>query len=160
APGTGSARVQLTDYATAQPATLHCGSTPYNPLEAWPFNGPSPSFAIRSFWCGDGGPGSWAVGGPPLPAGAGPPQTAINYGGVIVRTPYRIIEGPSATAPAKGEIIPGYPKAIKPAQVADGLSNTMVISEKLVRSDLYEGQTPPPPDNAAGRVSDDKGWAD
>ncbi|QEG35446.1 DUF1559 family PulG-like putative transporter [Bythopirellula goksoeyrii] len=160
APGTGPARVQLTDYATAQPATLYCGSSPYDPLAAWPFNGPNPAFAIRSYWCGDGGPGSWAVAGPPLPPGASPPQTAINYGGVIVRTPYRRITGASANAPAVGEIIPGYPNAIKPAQVSDGLSNTLVISEKLVRSDLYEGQQPAPPDDAAGRVSDDKGWAD
>ena len=161
-PGTGPQNVQLTDYATAQPAgnaSQYCGGIEYVPLEAWPFSGPSPQFAILSFWCGDGG-GGWG--------GATPnPLTAANYGGVIVRTPYRV-EGPcslgvtcalvTATTPAKGEIIPGFPTAIKPAQVADGMSNTLVISEKVVRADLYEGQPAPPP--GGGGVSDDKGWAD
>jgi hypothetical protein len=46
--------------------------------------------------------------------------------------------------------VPGYATAIKPGQVTDGLSNTFIISEKVVRSDKYEG----------GDVSDDAGWAD
>jgi prepilin-type N-terminal cleavage/methylation domain-containing protein len=141
---------QLTDYATAQPATDPCGSTPYNPLAAWPFEGnpQGPQLAIRSYWCGSSG--SW---------GADPQQNG-NYGGVIVRTPYKIITEATTTAPAKGEIMSGYPTAIKPGQITDGLSNTMVAAEKVVRSDLYEGQEPPPPDDGAGQVSDDKGWAD
>lgn len=138
---------QLTDYATAQPATQYCGSTPYNPLEAWPFAGPSPGFAIRSYWCGLGNPGSW---------GSDPERNA-NYGGVIVRTPYRILTQATATAPAKGERVPGFPTAVKPAQITDGTSNTLVISEKLVRQDLYEGGAA---EGGGGGVSDDKGWAD
>lgn len=157
APGTGPAGVQLTDYATAQPATQPCGSASYVPLNAWPFAGPSPGFAIRSYWCGDGGSGSWGVAGPPVPPGASAPATATNYGGVIVRTPYRIINVATATTPAKGEIIPGFPTAVKAGQVSDGMSNTLVISEKLVRSDLYDGSAPP---DGGGQVSDDKGWAD
>jgi prepilin-type N-terminal cleavage/methylation domain-containing protein len=145
---------QLTDYATAQPATDYCGSAQYDPLAAWPFapNGSTTGFAVRSFWCGGPTPGAgqW---------GTDPPRNA-NYGGVIVRTPYRIIDAATATTPAKGEIVPGFPTATKPGQISDGLSNTLVISEKLVRSDLYEGQTPPPPDDGGGQVSDDKGWAD
>ncbi len=79
---------------------------------------------------------------------------------MIVRTPYRILQLPSATAPAVGENVPGFPTAIKPGQITDGLSNTLVVSEKVVRSDLYEGNEPPDPDAGAGQVSDDKGWAD
>jgi prepilin-type N-terminal cleavage/methylation domain-containing protein len=163
APGTGPQNVQLTDYATAQPAgntEQYCGNTFYDPLKAWPFVGPSPQFAINSFWCGGPTPGSnqW---------GTDPARNA-NYGGAIVRTPYRVEgcspgvtcahAGPNTTA--IGEIVPGFPTAIKPGQVADGMSNTLIISEKLVRSDLYEGQEPPPPDQGAGQVSDDLGWSD
>ncbi len=139
---------QLTDYATAQPATEYCGGAPYVPLQAWPFVGASPGFAIRSYWCGQGTGGSW---------GDDPARNA-NYGGIIVRTPYRIITPATATTPAKGEYVSGYPTATKPGQITDGLSNTLVISEKVVRADLYEGQ--PAPDPGGGGVSDDKGWAD
>ena len=151
---------QLTDYATAQPATDYCGSSQYNPLAAWPFpdTGPNPGWAIRSYWCGDGTSGSWG--------NALPTERTSNYGGVIVRTPYRIsgcspgvvCADATATTPAKGEIVPGFPTAIKPGQVTDGLSNTLVISEKVVRADLYEGQ--PAPDPGGGGVSDDRGWSD
>jgi prepilin-type N-terminal cleavage/methylation domain-containing protein len=139
----------LTDYATAQPATEPCGSTPYNPLQLWPFSpAQRVSMAIRSYWCGAGGPGSWG----------NDPNTSSHYGGVIVRTPYRVTgcvpasacSPASATAAARGQHVPGFFKAIKPGQIVDGLSNTLVIGEKLVRVDLYEG----------GGVSDDKGWAD
>ncbi len=162
-PTAGNGRVQLTDYATAQPAgnaSEWCGGTQYNPLAAWPFAGPSPGFAIRSYWCGETptNSASW---------GTNPERHAI-YGGVIVRTPYRIngcspgviCAEATATAAAKGEIVPGFPTAVKPGQVSDGMSNTLVIAEKLVRSDLYDGQQPAPPDENAGRVSDDRGWTD
>lgn len=140
---------QLTDYATAQPATEPCGNNSYNPLAAWPFVGPSPQFAILSYWCGPGPGGAW---------GDTDPTKGAHYGGVIIRTPWVIDTHATATAPAKGHFIPGFPMAIRPAQVTDGLSNTLVISEKVVRYDLYEGQ--PAPDPGGGGVSDDKGWAD
>ncbi len=158
-PGTGPQNVQLTDYATVQPATDCCGSGcpgAYVPLNGWPITPSNAIFSIRSFWCGSGSAGSWGVGGPPAPTAA--PPSATNYGGIIVRTPYRLITPPMPAAAAVGEIIPGYPTAIRPGQVSDGLSNTLVISEKVVRSDLYEGQEAPPP--GGGGVSDDKGWAD
>jgi len=142
---------QLTDYATAQPATLPCGSSSYDPLTAWPMvSGSSAQKGIRSYWCGETPTqgGSWGT----------DPDRHANYGGVIVRTPYRIISGATATAPARGELVPGFPTAVKPGQVTDGLSNTLVISEKVVRSDLYEGQAAPDP--GGGGVSDDRGWAD
>jgi hypothetical protein len=152
--GNASTGGQLTDYGTAQPAspdpTGYCGTNAYVPLDAWPFTGPSPGFAIRSYWCGDSpaSAGSW---------GTDPDHNAL-YGGVIVRTPYRIITPASASTPAKGEIVPGFPTAVKPSQISDGLSSTLIISEKVVRSDLYEGQAAPDP--GGGGVSDDKGWAD
>ena len=138
----------LTDYATAQPATEYCGSQVYNPLAAWPFQGPSPQFAILSYWCGPGIGGQW---------GDTDPARGSHFGGVIVRTPWVIDTPVSSNSAAKGHFIPGFPKAVKPAQIADGTSNTLVISEKVVRADLYEGGGVP---GGGGGVSDDKGWAD
>ncbi|MBX3424170.1 MAG: DUF1559 domain-containing protein [Pirellulales bacterium] len=146
--GNSSVGGQLTDYATAQPGTDYCGTTPYVPLDAWPFSGSTPGFAIRSYWCGSGGPGSW---------GGDDTARSANYGGVIVRTPYRIVTPASASAPARGEQVPGFPTAIRPGQIPDGLSNTLVISEKVVRYDLYDGGLVA---TGGGGVSDDKGWAD
>jgi prepilin-type N-terminal cleavage/methylation domain-containing protein/prepilin-type processing-associated H-X9-DG protein len=167
----GPGGAQLTDYATVQPAGSsmltppggthvgYCGTAAYDPLAAWPFVGPSPAFAIRSYWCGNDPTraGTW---------GTDPEKNAV-YAGVIVRTPYRI-EGcvspncrpATAALAAIGETVPGFPTATKPGGVTDGLSNTMVISEKVVRSDLYEGQEPSAPDEGAGQVSDDRGWSD
>jgi prepilin-type processing-associated H-X9-DG protein len=49
-----------------------------------------------------------------------------------------------------------YPPT-SPKEITDGLSNTMVVSEKLVRSDLYPGNMTP---NGPGTYSDDRGWSD
>jgi prepilin-type N-terminal cleavage/methylation domain-containing protein len=135
-PGSGDpAAPILTDYGSAQPATFPCGSASYDPLQLWPLEPLSRlGFARLSYWCTD--PGGW--------------QPVAHYGGVIVRTPYRLLSPATATQAAVGEMVPGYDTAIRPGQITDGLSNTMVISEKLVRSDQYEG----------GGVSDDRGWAD
>ena len=61
--------------------------------------------------------------------------------GLVVRTPYRWKQKTFAT---------GVSRATKPSGCTDGLSNTLLVSEKLVRTDLYEG----------GSWSDDLGWAD
>jgi prepilin-type N-terminal cleavage/methylation domain-containing protein len=145
--GSGATTKILSDYATAQPATNPCGSITYNPLELWPFNPANRvAFARISFWCDSSG--SHLRGD----------QNGGHFGGVIVRTPYRVTNCSAGvtcsqatnTASAKGEVISGSPGAIRPAQISDGTSNTMVISEKVVRQDLYDG----------GGVSDDLGWAD
>ncbi len=132
----------LTDYATAQPAMRGepCGAAPYDPLALWPFDSPiQVSKSTRSYWCGTGSPGSWGI-----------PTTGAHYGGVIVRTPYRLTSQATASVSAIGERVSGFPTAVKSGQVSDGMSNTLVISEKLVRFDKYGG----------GGVSDDRGWAD
>ena len=75
-----------------------------------------------------------------------------------VRTPWRITAVATAANPtAKGETLTNGPAAIKPSQITDGLSNTMVISEKLVRSDMYEGILPV---TGLAPYSDDRGWTD
>jgi prepilin-type N-terminal cleavage/methylation domain-containing protein len=146
--------LQLTDYATAQPqGPTYCGSASYNPNQVWPFSTPvSPAYAKTSFWCGEGRSDSWLTNN-----NTDNVEHNNQYNGVIVRTPYRILD---YNAPMSRQIVPGYFAATKPAQISDGTSNTLVISEKVVRSDLYDGSPPPPPDQGSGQVSDDKGWAD
>ena len=61
--------------------------------------------------------------------------------GLVVRTPWRWKQKTFAS---------GVSRATKPSACIDGLSNTLLVSEKLVRTDLYEG----------GSWSDDLGWAD
>jgi prepilin-type N-terminal cleavage/methylation domain-containing protein/prepilin-type processing-associated H-X9-DG protein len=148
----GDTGASLIDYATAQPATFPC-SIDYDPLALWPFNpAVRVAYARDMFWCGANGH-TWTDVSP-----TGSVPNGGNYGGVIVRTPYRLdncavpanCAHATASTPARGEKVPGYPTAVKPAQITDGTSNTMVISEKVVRTDLYEG----------GTVSDDRGWAD
>jgi prepilin-type N-terminal cleavage/methylation domain-containing protein len=141
----------LIDYATAQPATSPCLIN-YNPLEMWPIPpAVRVAYARDTFWCAVNGH-EWAE-----VSSTGALPNGGNYGGVIVRTPYdihcsdtAICSAATTSASAKGRKVSGHPTAIKPAQITDGTSNTLVICEKVVRSDLYEG----------GTVSDDKGWAD
>lgn len=67
------------------------------------------------------------------------------WDGVFVRTPWRwaFVGTPYE-----------FPKNVTPpvriAQVTDGTSNTLLVGEKYVRSDLYQG----------GSDSDDRGWSD
>lgn len=142
----------LMDYAAAHPYTYQCpvgpsGLTPwpYTLDDMIPFRGLSGTYGLRAYWCN-----SAANGGPPVDNGV--------YDGVIVRTPYRVTNcnvpancaTATATTPPRGERVPGNPTAIQPGQITDGTSNTFIVSEKLVRSDGYEG----------GNASDDRGWSD
>ena len=47
--------------------------------------------------------------------------------------------------------------ACRPKDIPDGMSNTLLVSEKLVRADLYQGNM-----NGSGGAtySDDRGWSD
>ncbi len=83
-----------------------------------------------------------------------PPDDSV-YDGAIVRTPWRWQMAKRAQlqpgGPWAGFVIPrNAPQPVRMAQIEDGTSNTLVISEKYVRADLYDG----------GTASDDRGWAD
>lgn len=146
----------MTDYASAHPYSWKCptdsGTNAEEKYEPGPFESPLIKFARQAFWC-KGGP--W---------GGVTPENGV-YDGVIVRTPYRVTGCVPANAcntatsstPARGQRVSGNPTATKPSKIPDGLSNTLVIAEKYVRTDIYHGGLP------SGRTlsaSDDRGWTD
>ncbi len=156
----------LMDYAAAQPYTYKSpttageipwsqpgGSLPPFPVERFsPYTPTARTFVQQAFWCTGGGNGG------PLP------DNAV-YDGVIVRTPYRVsgcnpasdCAGATATTAARGQFAVNVPRAVEPGQITDGTSNTFVVGEKVVRSDLYEGLNT----NTGGALpSDDLGWSD
>jgi prepilin-type N-terminal cleavage/methylation domain-containing protein len=93
-------------------------------------------------------------------SGGPPPHNGV-YDGVIVRSSWRRLADPSTCGPnpAPGEFARGVPGPAKMAQISDGTSNTLVISEKYIHSQKapeiglpfgYDG----------GDASDDRGWLD
>ena len=72
------------------------------------------------------------------------------YQGVIVRTPYRRQGGAGSRGGVQFVPARNVTQTITTAQIADGTSNTLMISEKFVRPDLVAG----------GSSSDDRGWSD
>jgi len=75
------------------------------------------------------------------------PGDSAVYDGVIVRTPFRS-KLSALPGPAKG-----VPSPVKFSGITDGTSNTFIIAEKLVRSDVYD-------DTGNPHYSDDRGWSD
>jgi prepilin-type N-terminal cleavage/methylation domain-containing protein/prepilin-type processing-associated H-X9-DG protein len=145
----------LMDYAAAHPMTYRCtgGNLPaddkYDISRTVPFQGgPSYSVAYQAYWCGSNGQ---------------PLNNAVSDG-VMVRTPWRISNcsgapcaAATATAPAKGQVVPGMSPPVEPGHITDGASNTLLVSEKLVRADLYAGNLT---ETGGASWSDDRGWSD
>jgi prepilin-type N-terminal cleavage/methylation domain-containing protein/prepilin-type processing-associated H-X9-DG protein len=142
----GGAQVSLIDYSAAQPCTLECptGSpgcaapVRYNPAAAVPLTTASYATNQKSFWGGKNG----MVASPTI-------EKNQVYDGVIVRTPWKFISK-DASGKITGEFVPNVPRPTTFAKITDGTSHTLVLGEKYVRSDLYEG----------GGKSDDQGFAD
>jgi prepilin-type N-terminal cleavage/methylation domain-containing protein len=90
-------------------------------------------------------------------SGGQPPDNGV-YDGVIVRSPWRRSTssgypqncGPN---PAPGSFALNVPSATKIAQITDGTSNTLVVSEKYINANDQYGY-------AGGDASDDRGWLD
>jgi prepilin-type N-terminal cleavage/methylation domain-containing protein/prepilin-type processing-associated H-X9-DG protein len=127
----------LTDYAAAVPATysgtVKIPSTKITPVP-WsdPTIGTLYDKVYHAFMDGR------------VQSGQSSPVTPSNNyisDGLVVRTPWRWRQKTSAT---------GVSMAVKPSACTDGLSKTLLVSEKLLRTDLYDG----------GSWSDDLGWAD
>ncbi|WP_442483180.1 DUF1559 family PulG-like putative transporter [Aeoliella sp. SH292] len=132
----------LMDYAASHPATRLSATlaTLVDPVR----DGEVHQRMYAAFWATRAG--GWN--------GSGPPNNGV-YDGVIVRSPWRVsISKPSSLASvqsnAPGEFATGVPGPVRPAKITDGLSNTMMIGEKWVYGEEYEG----------GGPSDDRGWLD
>jgi prepilin-type processing-associated H-X9-DG protein len=143
--GIPNSRVTLTDYAGAVPCT-YCGATNISqdtrvvPVVATSTNYNSLVPNIRgSFWCG---PNSGGL--PDAPMG----RERI-FDGIFIRTAWRF----TGTTPPYGVRVQGTPVKVDSSKAPDGLSNTLLISEKFVRADLYQGSEPP-------GYSEDAGWTD
>jgi len=72
------------------------------------------------------------------------------YAGVFARSAWESERNPPGPTQAEGSFISGLAKPTTSSQITDGTSNTMMIGEKFVRADWYEG----------GSWSDDRGWTD
>jgi prepilin-type N-terminal cleavage/methylation domain-containing protein len=137
--------VVLSDYAAATPCTYQCPLAPtelrYTPLP-WGtmttamYKGGGTTANNFHYFCGAARSGQAGV----------PPNNYVSDG-LVVRTPWRSSPALRGTA---NEYPTGVSKAVEPGQAPDGLSNTLLISEKFVRADLYDG----------GTYSDDRGWTD
>ena len=133
---TASITVALSDYAAATPATYRCTGTGvaydqrYDLSLSSPLTRQSTGNIASSFWC---------------VSNIDPPRTVASvFDGVIVKTPWNYTQ-PNVQVDA--------PRASKMKDISDGTSNTLLVSEKLVRSDTYLGTSPP-------AYSDDRGWSD
>jgi prepilin-type N-terminal cleavage/methylation domain-containing protein/prepilin-type processing-associated H-X9-DG protein len=144
----------LMDYAAATPTSFRCGSD-YATGGKYDLNvttkiteaggGPAGyNEAVKSFWCGAGNNGQ------------APAHNSFTDG-VIVRAPWRLRSGATTSAPGKGEVVQGGSVLVEPGKVSDGLSNTLLVSEKIVRSDLYAGNIT---ETGGPSWSDDRGWSD
>lgn len=145
--GIGAPTAALMDYAAAHPLTRQCpddgsGTAYYDLDDLNPFQGASSyNRAAQSYWC----------------TAAGEPRDNTVYDGVITRTLYSVTRNATATAPAELTKRSGGTGPVKPAQISDGMSNTLVLSEKLVRSDMADSNITP---GGAVSWSDDRGWTD
>lgn len=122
------------DYAGAQPCTYSTTGVKYDPTAGIPLTENSFRGLFPSYYGGL----------------AGNTNQAANkaYDGVIIRSAWLY----SATSPTRGTFLNNVPRRVEPKNVTDGLSNTLMIAEKYVRSDAYEG--------GFNYNSDDRGWSD
>lgn len=143
--------VALIDYATATPCTC---KTPecterFNPRLSVPLTKP-----VQAAHHGSANPpannNGWSFFRGRAGNGSGGPDNSV-YDGAIVRTAWRHNWGnhPNPLARSRSFGL-NTQRVIGWKEITDGLSNTMMIGEKLVPSDQYEG----------GGYSDDKGWTD
>jgi prepilin-type N-terminal cleavage/methylation domain-containing protein/prepilin-type processing-associated H-X9-DG protein len=80
------------------------------------------------------------------------PNNAV-YDGVIVRCPWDWEKTVGTTQ--VGKFASNVTGLVKVAKITDGTSKTLLVGEKYVRSDAYDG-----PFTGVNRNSDDRGWSD
>jgi prepilin-type N-terminal cleavage/methylation domain-containing protein/prepilin-type processing-associated H-X9-DG protein len=139
-----SNNVVLTDYASAQPCTKtdSTQAKPVDVLTAYPTW--TSWTSVYACTCTGGGAGM-------IPSGSvgPPPQYNGVYDGVIVRSAFYPTGKNPFTGKLDGKFV-NAPSPTKIARITDGTSKTVMIGEKYIRSDLYDG----------GCSSDDAGWSD
>ncbi len=82
--------------------------------------------------------------------GGAVPRPDRFYAGVFARSAWRSDRNSPGPTQAEGSFVSGLGNPTTSGQISDGTSNTMMIGEKFVRADWYEG----------GSWSDDRGWTD
>jgi prepilin-type N-terminal cleavage/methylation domain-containing protein/prepilin-type processing-associated H-X9-DG protein len=132
------------DYAGAVPCTHRtpARTTRYDPTTGVPLKPPAIRDLSASFFGGDDAGGTTTV-----------PDNAL-YDGVIVRCPWAW----QMTDPGGrqiGKFLTKVTGLVKPGDITDGQSKTLMIGEKYVRTDCYDGST-----EGVNRNSDDRGWTD
>jgi prepilin-type N-terminal cleavage/methylation domain-containing protein/prepilin-type processing-associated H-X9-DG protein len=133
-----NAIIAPTDYAGAQPCTVNTAGVKYNPLNGIPLTQASFAGLFPSYYGG-------------LAGNTDPGPNKV-YDGVIIRSAWRFSSMNTATGAIVGTFLNNVPHRVEPKDVTDGLSNTLMIGEKYVRSDAYEG--------GLNYNSDDRGWTD
>jgi prepilin-type N-terminal cleavage/methylation domain-containing protein/prepilin-type processing-associated H-X9-DG protein len=132
------------DYAGTVPCTYKTPARQarYDPTIAVTLTPPTLRALAPSYWGGEDASGGNTV-----------PNNTL-YDGVIVRCPWDW----QSTGPGGSQIgvfhnnVTGL---VKTSHITDGTSKTMMIAEKYVRNDNYDGS-----DESINRDSDDRGWTD
>ena len=142
--------VQLTDYAGATPCTslrdIGTGATQFvfNPAEYTPVTRRTYTNAYASFFQNS----PFLI--PPFGV----------YEGAIIRSPFRLAGKNNRYQllnPGVGEFASGVTRFVDHRKLTDGSSKTILVAEKYVRVDAYEGKDD---GSGEGYNSDDKGWTD
>jgi prepilin-type N-terminal cleavage/methylation domain-containing protein/prepilin-type processing-associated H-X9-DG protein len=134
------------DYAGAVPCTRKGPKRPptdrYDPLTGVPLS----IVAIRTLSISFSG-------GDDATFTTSPPDNTL-YDGVIVRCPWAW-EKTDPSGKQIGKFLSNVTGLVKPGDITDGQSKTLMVSEKYVRSDAYDGSMA-----GVNRNSDDRGWTD
>src|SRR5262245_48908953 len=138
--------IAFLDYAGAVPCTY---KTPdrverYDPTKGEPLSIPGIRELAGSYLGGD------------ARSGADVPQNNTLYDGVIVRCPW-VWKSTDAAGKQIGFFQNRVTGLVKVGKITDGTSKTLMIAEKYVRNDNYEGGFSA---NGNNLNSDDRGWSD
>lgn len=143
----GSRVVHLIDYAAAQPCTGECAQSSPGCPDPVPRYQPSAAEPIT--------PSAYELNWPSVWGGRNMNfRFQANYqvyDGIIVRSPW-LRNDPLITHDNSvgGNFLAGVARPTTPARILDGSSKTLVLAEKYVRSNQYQG----------GGPSDDNGWSE
>ena len=148
----GGKLVAVLDYAGAVPAGMTTNNpagrpNSYDMRQSTPFQRSSITSLAATFYGGKEASGTLCGG---QSVGTFRNSDFQVYDGVIVRCPWVYDAGKSTPNHPAGNFCTGVPHPVKPSQITDGTSKTLLIAEKYIRSDMYD----------AGANSDDAGWSD